>query len=60
MVVTRCLYEILEVERDADDGAIKKAYRKQAIKWHPDKNRDNKEEAEKVFKEVRIDRIGIV
>jgi hypothetical protein len=31
----RCLYEVLGVERDADDDAIKKAYRKMALVWHP-------------------------
>jgi hypothetical protein len=31
----RCLYEILGVERDADDDVLKKAYRKQALIWHP-------------------------
>lgn len=43
-------YRILEVERDADLDAIKKAYRKQALKWHPDKNRDKPAEAEQRFK----------
>lgn len=28
------------------------SYRKQALRWHPDKNPDNKEEAEKKFKEI--------
>jgi molecular chaperone DnaJ len=31
-------YELLEVERSADDGAIKSSYRKLAMRWHPDKN----------------------
>lgn len=31
----RCLYEVLGCERTADDDAIKKAYRKQALVWHP-------------------------
>ena len=45
-------YEILGVPRDATDDQIKKAYRKLAIKWHPDKNPDNKEHAESIFKKV--------
>jgi len=31
----RCLYDVLGIERSADDDAIKKAYRKQALVWHP-------------------------
>jgi hypothetical protein len=31
----RCLYEVLGIERTADDDVIKKAYRKQALVWHP-------------------------
>lgn len=45
-------YNILNVAKDADINQIKKAYRKLAIKWHPDKNQDNKEEAEAKFKEI--------
>eukprot|EP00959_Pyramimonas_sp_CCMP1952_P340450 7131032-Pyramimonas_sp.AAC.2 len=45
-------YDILNIKRDADEDAIKKAYRKQAMKWHPDKNPDNRVAAEKKFKEI--------
>jgi len=31
----RCHYEVLGVERDADDGVLKTAYRKAALQWHP-------------------------
>lgn len=43
---------VLGIARDADENAIKKAYRKLAIQWHPDKNPDNQKEAEEVFKKI--------
>ena len=45
-------YKILGVPRNADQKAIKKAYRDLALKWHPDKNADNREEAEKMFQDI--------
>lgn len=44
-------YEILGCPRNASDAELKKAYRKLAVKWHPDKNPDN-EEATKNFQKV--------
>lgn len=47
----RDYYDVLGVQRDADANAIKAAYRKLAMKYHPDRNRDDKG-AEAMFKEV--------
>lgn len=52
MSASECYYSILNVEKTATDDEIKRAYRKLAIRYHPDKNLDKKEEAEKKFKEI--------
>src|SRR5437879_1866818 len=38
MSTKRCYYETLEVDRNADESRLKAAFRKLAMKWHPDKN----------------------
>jgi molecular chaperone DnaJ len=50
-VEKRDYYEVLGVSRDADEAAIKTAYRKLAHQYHPDKNQGSKETEEK-FKEA--------
>lgn len=52
MTNKRDYYEVLGLDKKATDDQIKKAYRKLALKWHPDKNPNNKEEAENRFKEI--------
>lgn len=46
-------YKLLEVEKNASEAEIKKSYRRMAMKFHPDRNKDNPEEAEKNFKLIK-------
>ncbi|MCD6378672.1 MAG: DnaJ domain-containing protein, partial [Planctomycetes bacterium] len=48
----RDYYEILEVPRDAGPEEIKRAYRRKALKYHPDNYKGDKAEAEAKFKEL--------
>ncbi|MCB9801492.1 MAG: DnaJ domain-containing protein [Pseudomonadales bacterium] len=52
MPTKRDYYEVLGVQKSATDKEIKSAYRKLALKWHPDKHKDNKKDAETKFKEI--------
>ncbi|EKX73703.1 DnaJ domain containing protein [Theileria equi strain WA] len=45
-------YKVLGVSPDASDATIKKQYRSLALKWHPDKNQNNKEKATEMFKKI--------
>src|SRR5207245_4968157 len=47
----RCYYEVLEVERGANDADVKTAFRKLAMKWHPDRNPGDAS-SEQRFKEI--------
>ncbi|CAN1169150.1 DnaJ homolog subfamily B member 1 [Linum perenne] len=45
-------YEILKVNKSASEDDLKKSYRRLAMKWHPDKNPNNKNDAEATFKHI--------
>jgi DnaJ-class molecular chaperone len=45
-------YDVLGVPKGASEADIKKAFRKMAIKWHPDKNRDIPDEASRKFQAI--------
>jgi molecular chaperone DnaJ len=49
----RDYYEVLGVDKNSDDKQIKKAYKRLAMKHHPDRNTENKESSEKKFKEIQ-------
>jgi molecular chaperone DnaJ len=46
-------YKLLNVDKNASDAEIKKSYRRMAMKFHPDRNKDNSESSEKKFKQIK-------
>jgi molecular chaperone DnaJ len=46
-------YKLLGVEKNASDAEIKKSYRSKAMKFHPDRNKDNPDQAEAKFKQIK-------
>jgi DnaJ family protein B protein 12 len=51
-MAARDYYAVLGVDRKASEDEIKKAYKRMALQWHPDKNPNNADEATKKFKEI--------
>ncbi|XP_015263299.1 PREDICTED: dnaJ homolog subfamily C member 21 [Gekko japonicus] len=49
----KCHYEVLGVKRDAGEEELKRSYRRLALRWHPDKNLENAEEAAEQFKLIQ-------
>ncbi|NXA11797.1 DJC21 protein, partial [Sapayoa aenigma] len=49
----KCHYEVLGVRRDATEEELRRAYRRLALRWHPDKNLENAEEAAEQFKLIQ-------
>ena len=52
IIETKDYYATLQIPKAATDSDIKKAYRKLAMKYHPDKNTSNPDEAAKKFQEI--------
>jgi molecular chaperone DnaJ len=46
-------YKLLELDKNASDAEIKKSYKRMAMKYHPDRNKDNPEQAEVKFKQIK-------
>ncbi len=53
MAAKEDFYKLLELDRNASDAEIKKSYRRMAMKFHPDRNKENPEEAEVNFKKIK-------
>ena len=48
-----CYYEVMGLARDCTEEELRKAYKKQALVWHPDRNMHQQELATLKFKEIR-------
>jgi len=53
MAAKEDFYKLLGVDKNASDAEIKKSYRSMAMKFHPDRNKDNPEESEAKFKQIK-------